>query len=133
MLSIKVSTSASILLAAIFIQPGPSAAATPSQTPIVATSSLGDVTPFRTIAADTLKIVRSGDLMAARARIKDLETAWDRAEPNLKPRDKATWTSLDKAIDAVLADLRTPNPQAAACEASLKALVDQFDVVKKAA
>ncbi|HEX4768342.1 MAG TPA: histidine kinase [Lichenihabitans sp.] len=99
---------------------------------VLAMSTLGDLAPYRTIAADTLKIVDTGDLTAARARIKDLETAWDKGEPTLKPKDKSTWTTLDKAIDEALTALRTPDPQAAACSAALKTLIVKMDAVDKA-
>ncbi len=99
---------------------------------VLAMSALGDLAPYRTIAADTLKIVDTGDLMAARTRVKDLETAWDKGEPTLKPKDKSTWTTLDKAIDEALTALRTPNPQAAACSTTLKTLISKMDAVSKA-
>ncbi len=95
-------------------------------------SALGDLSPYRTIASDTLAIVGKGDIPAARTRIKDLETSWDKAEATLKPKDKATWTRLDGLIDAALADLRTPNPKPAACAASLKVLIAEFDTIDKA-
>ena len=98
----------------------------------IAASTLGDLAPYRTIAADTLRIVDKGDVAAARTRIKDLETSWDKAEATLKPKDLAAWTMLDKMIDTALADLRTPLPKAADCAASLKALLAKMDDVGKA-
>ncbi len=98
----------------------------------LAASTLGDLAPYRTIAADTLRIVDKGDVAAARTRIKDLETSWDKAEATLKPRDPAAWTMLDKMVDAALADLRTPLPKTADCAASLKALLAKMDDVGKA-
>lgn len=98
----------------------------------IAASTLGDLAPYRTIAADTLRIVDKGDVAAARTRIKDLETSWDKAEATLEPKDPATWTMLDKMIDAALADLRTPLPKTADCAASLKALLAKMDDVGRA-
>lgn len=98
----------------------------------LAASALGDLSPFRAIAADTLALVRKGDIQAARARAKDLETAWDQAEANLKPKDKAAWTAIDGRIDDALTNIRIPNPKPAACEASLGALLAQFDAAARA-
>ena len=111
----------------------PGSAAPSSRAPLrLAVSALGDLSPYRRIASDTLALVDKGDLAAARARVKDLETAWDRAEASLKAKDRATWTDLDGMIDAALTDLRTPNPTPATCATSLKALIARLDAVNKA-
>ena len=112
------------------IPPAPARAA---EVPAAAArSALGDLSPFRTIASDTLAIVDKGDVPAARARVKDLETAWDKAEPTLKPKDKGAWTRIDKLIDDALTDLRSPAPKAETCAASLRALIRRLDGVDKA-
>ena len=108
------------------------AAGAPAAPLRLAMSALGDLAPYRTIASDTLALVDKGDVPAARARIKDLETAWDKAEPTLKAKDRPTWTSLDGMIDAALTDLRTPNPKPAACATSLRALIAKMEAMDKA-
>src|SRR5260370_37651722 len=88
---------------------------------------LGALSSFRTIAADTLAIVNAGNLARAKARIKDLETTWDRAETRLRPRDSQRWLVIDKAIDAALVQLRADRPQAQAAKDALQNQLASLD------
>lgn len=88
---------------------------------------LGDLSAFRKIAEDTLAIVETGDVTAARKRVTDLETAWDKAESTLKAKDKKAWTTIDSALDETFAALRTPNAKQADCIAALQKLLVTFD------
>ncbi|MET8630504.1 hypothetical protein ABZW30_43545 [Kitasatospora sp. NPDC004669] len=88
------------------------APATASLTPQQATSSFppADIAKFRTITADTLAKLNSGNQAAATTRVTDLETAWDDAQPTLEPKNEQAWTFLDGEIDHVLKALRAKNP-----------------------
>ncbi|BDX29495.1 hypothetical protein TUM20985_00420 [Mycobacterium antarcticum] len=85
---------------------------TPGQ--VAAHFPAADIANFRSITADTLAKLDAGDQAGATNRIKDLESAWDDAQPTLRPMDQTTWTAIDGRIDTVLKALRATNPDPAA-------------------
>ena len=92
-----------------------------------AATKLGDLSRFKKIAVDTEALVDKGDLTAAKARIKDLETTWDEAEAGIKSRDASDWHLLDKSIDKTLSALRAGSPKKEDCKKSLIDLRTQFE------
>jgi hypothetical protein len=94
---------------------------------LAASASLGDLQPMQAIVTDVQGIVGSGDLGAAKTRITDLETAWDEAEPVMRPKDPAAWGKVDDAIDAALSALRKGNPDAGEAGPVLQALQEVME------
>ncbi|MHC3124266.1 hypothetical protein [Acinetobacter sp. GN11] len=93
-------------------------------------SNLGDLTSFRNIAFEVNVLVDKGDLPAAKARIKDLELAWDSAEAGLKPRAADDWHVLDKSIDEALSALRANPAKQADCKNAMTQLLKTFDMLQ---
>ena len=105
---------------------GPTHAA-PASAMLAAASTLGDLSAFRAIAADTRMIAGRGDLAKATLRIKDLELAWDGAEAGIKPRAAAQWHRVGLAIDRALSALRAARPDAGEVMRTLDVLLAAFD------
>lgn len=102
--------------------PAPEAvqAAAPSDT-------LGDLSPFQAIVADTQRIADGGDLKAAETRITDFETLWDTGEPTMRPMDPVAWGRIDGAADAAFSALRAKAPDPAKVDATLAGLSGALD------
>jgi hypothetical protein len=110
-----------------------SAVQTQTSPAISTTKPLGDLSAFRKIAQDMLRLVRAGDLPGAKSRANDLETAWDNAQARLRPMNPEKWTLMDNAIDDVLKKVRSTSPDNAANVASLESLIaviDSLDIQK---
>lgn len=98
----------------------------PTAKPAV-TSSLGDLSSFKSIVADAQTITAKGDLAAAEKRMTDFEKSWDTAQPQLRALNSAAWGAIDDAHDVALKALRTGTPIAEKVSAALTALVTTLE------
>ena len=88
---------------------------------------LGDLSVIRALAADALRLVRSGDLTQAKARVEELEVQWRRAESTTKPLSPERWKAVDAAIDRVERELRFSRVRRTDSAAALEALIATMD------
>jgi hypothetical protein len=85
---------------------------------------LGDLSALSIIVADVRKDAEAGDLAAAATRITDLETAWDDAEPAMRPLNPEAWGRVDAATDDALTALRAKAPDPTEVKDTLTVLAD---------
>lgn len=106
------------------------AAAPASSQPAATKTALGDLSGFRAIAVDTLKIVQTGNSGAAKKRIKDLELRWDEFEAKLKPLAPKEWETVDVAIDRALKEVRSWMSTPETSSQALQKLIATIDAIK---
>ncbi|MDX1881153.1 hypothetical protein ACJH6J_23025 [Mycobacterium sp. SMC-18] len=104
----------------------PTAAAAPLVPGKVGAFPATDIAHFRNVTQDTLAKVDAGDQSGARARITDLETAWDHDQERLQAIDSSTWTALDREIDAALKSVRSSSPSVDDEKQSLTTLLNSL-------
>jgi hypothetical protein len=92
-----------------------------------AAAKLGSLAPFKTIVTDVATLVNKGDLVAARKRVTDLESAWDGAEAGIKPRSATDWHLVDKSLDKLYSAIRATKPDVAACKLALSDALSNMD------
>jgi preprotein translocase SecF subunit len=90
-------------------------------------TDLGDLSAYALIAHDALQLAEQGDMAATKARMRDLESAWDSGKAQLQALNSADWSSIDKSIDRALAPLRTSSPDPQASVSTLQALLAKIE------
>ncbi|MCI4660053.1 COG4705 family protein [Cryobacterium zhongshanensis] len=94
-----------------------------AQTAVQTSFPADNVADFRSIASDTLALVKTGDQTGAATRVTDLETAWDDNQTELNAADCKAWSFLDHQIDPVLASVRASAPDPAKEQKALQAFL----------
>jgi hypothetical protein len=81
-----------------------------------------DMTPYETMAKESLKLVTSGDMSGALKKARELEEKWDSETSALKEADPDLRTQIDTQMDAAIAALTTTDAKKATDE--LKSYLD---------
>ena len=72
-----------------------------------------NMTPYRKLAADTLKAFQAHDMPTAKKKARELEVAWDTREKALQKKSPDLWGQIDKAMDAFIKPMQDKSPDPA--------------------
>jgi hypothetical protein len=90
---------------------------------------LGDLSAFRALAVDALRLAQTGDLRAARARVKELDESWERSASKTRPLSPAKWEAVEAAIDRAGRELRFWRARRTDSVEALQALISTIDAL----
>jgi esterase/lipase len=102
-----------------------------ASTPAAARARDDNMTPYRNLAADTLKAFKGNDLATARKKAKELETAWDKNEKALQKKSPDVWGQIDKAMDDFIKPLAAKSPDAGKVQAGYDAFIAKLQLAVK--
>jgi hypothetical protein len=66
------------------------------------TAAADNMTPYRTLASDTLTAFKAHDVATTKKKAKELEKAWDNDQKALQKQSPDVWGQIDKAMDAFI-------------------------------
>jgi hypothetical protein len=75
-----------------------------------------DMTPYETMAKESLKLVAAGDMPGALKKARELERKWDSETSELKKDDPTLWEVIDEQMDAAIEALMKTDAKKATAE-----------------
>jgi hypothetical protein len=90
-----------------------------------------NMTPYRTLAADTLKAFKAHEMPTAKKKARELEVAWDKSEKALQKKSPDLWGQIDKAMDAFIKPMQDKSPDAAKVQTAYDTFVAKLQLAVK--
>jgi hypothetical protein len=90
-----------------------------------------NMTPYRTLAADTLKAFKAQDLSTAKKKARELEAAWDTREKALQKKSPDLWGQIDKAMDAFIKPVQDKSPDPVKVQAAYDTFIAKLQLAVK--
>jgi hypothetical protein len=75
-----------------------------------------DMTPYETMAKESLRLVAASDMTGALKKARELEAKWDADTTDLRTADPALWNLIDGQMDAAIVALMTTDAKKATDE-----------------
>jgi hypothetical protein len=90
-----------------------------------------NMTPYRKLAADTLKAFKANDMPSAKKKARELEVAWDTREKALQKKSPDLWGQIDKAMDDFIKPLQGKSPDAAKVQTAYDTFIAKLQLAVK--
>jgi len=90
-----------------------------------------NMTPYRNLAADTLKAFKAHDMPTARKKARELEVAWDTREKALQKKSPDLWGQIDKAMDAFIKPVQDRSPDPATVQMAYDTFIAKLQLAVK--
>jgi hypothetical protein len=90
-----------------------------------------NMTPYRTLAADTLKAFKAHDMPTAKKKARELEVAWDTREKALQKKSPDLWGQIDKAMDVFIKPLQGKSPDPAKVQTAYDSFIAKLQLAVK--
>ena len=87
-----------------------------------------NMTPYRTLAADTLAAFKAHDMPTAKKKARELEVAWDTREKALQKKSPDLWGQIDKSMDAFIKPLQDKSPDPAKVQAAYDTFISKLQL-----
>ena len=90
-----------------------------------------NMTPYRNLAADTLKAFQAHDMPTAKKKARELEVAWDTREKALQKKSPDLWGQIDKAMDAFIKPVQDKSPDPAKIQTAYDTFIAKLQLAVK--
>jgi hypothetical protein len=97
----------------------------------IASAQQDNMTPYRTLAADTLTAFKAHDIPTAKKKARELEVAWDSREKALQKKSPDVWGQIDKAMDDFIKPIPGKSPDPAKVQAAYDAFIAKLQLAVK--
>ena len=90
-----------------------------------------NMTPYRKLAADTLKAFKAHDMPTAKKKARELEVAWDTGEKALQKKSPHVWEQIDKSMDAFIKPVQDKSPDPAKVQTAYDTFIAKLQLAVK--
>ena len=90
-----------------------------------------NMTPYRTLAADTLQAFKAHDMPTATKKARELEVAWDTREKALQKKSPDLWGQIDKAMDGFIKPVQDKSPDPAKVQTAYDTFIAKLQLAVK--